>query len=151
MAQESTKDRNGYLDMAGGENVDSGGQENRNSGFCECGCGRLLRGAGRGRRQRWATDACRKRAAGRDRRRRLASARQMVDLGRTPAERLGTFLAIVRDLAPRLAMDAPAARRRLEELTPDRVDLAVPAEEFEAARRNSLRCMSSCDSPQGAR
>ncbi len=75
----------------------------------------------------------------------------MVDLGRTPAERLGTFLAIVRDLAPRLAMDAPAARRRLEELTPDRVDLAVPAEEFEAARRNSLRCMSSCDSPQGAR
>ena len=65
------------------EIVEPGGRETRTSGYCECGCGVKLNGR-RGPRQRWASEACSKRAqrsqaAGR--RRRRAANHQMIDLG----------------------------------------------------------------------
>ena len=60
--------------------MEPGGKESRKSGFCSCGCGKKLNGSGRGSPQRWATDACRKRAE-MARRRRISRGRQMIDLG----------------------------------------------------------------------
>ncbi len=51
-------------DMRPGGHGDCGSEKRRPvfNGHCSCGCGRLLTGAGRGKPQKWATDACRKRA-----------------------------------------------------------------------------------------
>lgn len=66
----------------------------------------------------------------------------MIDLGSmTVEQRRATFLGIVRDLAPKLSMHPERERARLEALTPDRVELAVSVEEYEAARANSLRVL----------
>lgn len=76
--------------------MEPGVKENRMSGICECGCGAELNGR-RGKAQRWASEACRKRGMrmrAHDRRRRRAANHQMIDLGSmTIAERRAALVA----------------------------------------------------------
>lgn len=87
------------------EKMQPRGGEKRTCGICECGCGAELNGR-RGRRQRWASNACRmrgqrqmmtsRRAAEAQRRRR---AHQTIDLGAmTIRERQVALLAAARSV-----------------------------------------------------
>jgi hypothetical protein len=83
-----------------------------------------------------------KRQESEDRRRRRAAGKQIIDLsGMPPAQRIGVLLGVLSNLSPRLAADPAEERARLEAVPADRVALAIPRDEYEAMRRNSLRLL----------
>lgn len=88
--------------MADAAIVEPGAKENRNSGLCACGCGAILAGSGRGRPQRWAADACRKRAELAARRLQASIGKRMLALGAMPInQRRQLFVRVAMDLRQR--------------------------------------------------
>lgn len=135
-------------------------------GVCEA-CGDPLPTNGRGQRRRFCDDACRAWWHSEARRRGAEAMRRVrrtppaarpdptagllpgtclarsVRIGRPQpvADRQAAFLGVVRGLAGRLAMDPAAEAGRLAAVAADRVALAVPRDEYEAARRNTMQLL----------
>lgn len=96
MAQDRLRGGSVASDMGRAEIGEPGGGENRTCGICECGCGAKLTSQ-RGKRQRWASNACRMRAlrqAQRERQGKRRAGHQMIDLGKMTIPERQAALAV---------------------------------------------------------